>query len=198
MSGNYSAPKLKRHQSVTWLLIVLTGSVFFIELLVMFFLDMLPPMPKVATFLLDSVLLSTLIFPIFYFLVFRPLLQNITELRQAENDLRIASVAFESKDPILITDAHANILRANKKFLYFSGYSSAEIIGKNPRIFQSGRYSKDYYQKMWKQLLRNGSWAGETHIRDKLGHVSPIGLVITAVKNDQQETTHYLAMYNFL
>lgn len=196
MPDNYSSTQIKRHQSVTWLLIVLTGSVFFIELLVMFFLDMLPPMPKTTTFLLDSALLSTLIFPIFYFLVFRPLLQNITELREAENNLRTASVAFESKDPILITDADANILRANKKFLYLSGYSSEEIIGKNPRIFQSGRYSKDYYQKMWRQLLRHGSWAGETHIKDKLGHVLSIGVVITAVKNEQQETTHYVAIYN--
>lgn len=197
MPGNYSAPRVNRHQSVTWLLIVLTGSVFFIELLVMFFLDMLPPIPKMATFLLDSALLSTLTFPIFYFLVFRPLLQNITDLRQAENDLRTTSVAFESKDPILITDAHANILRANKKFLQFSEYNSEEIIGKNPRIFQSGRYSTDYYQKMWQQLTRNGYWAGEIYFKCKLGHISPIWVAITAVKNEQQETTHYVAIYNY-
>lgn len=162
----------------------------------MFFLDMLPPMPKMAIFLLDSTLLSTLIFPIFYFLVFRPLLQNITELRQAEDNLRTVSVAFESKDPILITDAHSNILRANKMFLKMTGYSSEEIIGKNPRVLQTGRYSKDFYNKMWEQLLRNGSWVGETRIKDKLGHELPIGMVITAVKNEQQETTHYVAIYN--
>jgi PAS domain S-box-containing protein len=197
MSGNDSASQMKRHHSVTWLLIVLTGAVFLIELLVMLFLDILPPMPKTATFLLDSTLLATLIFPIFYFLVFRPLLQNITELRQAEDNLRTASVAFESKEPILITDAHANILGANKKFLHLSGYSLEEIIGKNPRIFQSGRYRKDFYQKMWGQLLRDGSWAGEIRVKDKLGHDLLMGVVITAVKNEQQEITHYVAIYNF-
>ncbi len=196
MSVNYSSSQINRHQSVTWLLVVLTGSVFFIELLVMFFLDMLPPIPKIATFLLDSAVLSMLIFPIFYFFVFRPLLQNIIDLRQAEEDLRTTSVAFESKDPILITDAHANILRANKKFLNFSEYSSEEIIGKNSRIFQSGRYSKDFYHKMWQHLLRNGYWAGEMHFKCKRGHISPIWVAITAVKNDQQETTHYVAIYN--
>jgi PAS domain S-box-containing protein len=196
MFDNYSVPQMKHHQSVTRLLIILTGSVFLMELLVMFFLDMLPPMPKMAIFLLDSTLLSTLIFPIFYFLVFRPLLQNITELRQAEDNLRTVSVAFESKDPILITDAHSNILRANKMFLKMTGYSSEEIIGKNPRVLQTGRYSKDFYNKMWEQLLRNGSWVGETRIKDKLGHELPIGMVITAVKNEQQETTHYVAIYN--
>lgn len=197
MPNNYSASQMKRHQSVTWLLIVLTGSVFLIELLVMFFLDMLPPLPKMATFLLDSALLATLIFPIFYFLVFRPLLQNITELRQAEDNLRIASVAFESKEPILITDVHANILGANKKFLHLSGYGLEEIVGKNPRIFQSGRYREGFYQKMWGQLLRNGSWAGDIHVKDKLGHDLLMGTVITAVKNERQETTHYVAIYNY-
>ena len=130
---NYSAPQMKQHQSVIWLLFVLTGTAFLEELLVLIILDMLPPMPKMAHFLLDSTLLSAVIFPIFYFLVFRHMSQNITELRQAEENLRTVSVAFESKDPILITDAHANILRANKMFLNITGYSSEEIIGKNPR-----------------------------------------------------------------
>ena len=130
---NYSAPQMKQHQSVISLLSVLTGTAFLEELLVLIILDMLPPMPKMAHFLLDSTLLSAVIFPIFYFLVFRHMSQNITELRQAEENLRTVSVAFESKDPILITDAHANILRANKMFLNITGYSSEEIIGKNPR-----------------------------------------------------------------
>ena len=175
---------------------ILAGSVFLIELLVMFLLSMLPPMPRMTTFLLDSTLLSALIFPIFYLLVFRPLVQNITELRQVEDELRTISVVFESKDPILITDARANILRANKMFLHITGYSSEEIIGKNPRILQAGRYSKDFYKSLWKQLLRNGFWAGETRIKDKQGHDLPIGIVITAVKNEQQETTHYVAIYS--
>lgn len=188
---------MKQHQSVIWLLIILTGTVFLEELLVLFFMDMLPPMPKMAIFLLDSTLLSALIFPIFYFLVYRPLSQNITELRQAEENLRTVSVAFESKDPILITDAHANILRANKMFLNITGYSSEEIIGKNPRILKTGRYNKDYYKKMWEELLRDGSWAGETRIKDIRGYEIPAGIVITAVKNEQRETTHYVAIYTF-
>jgi PAS domain S-box-containing protein len=193
----YSVPQMKQHQSLIWLLVILTGTAFLEELLVLFFLDMLPPMPKMAAFLLDATLLSVLIFPIFYFLVFRPMSQNITELRQAEESLRTVSVAFESKDPILITDAQANILRANKMFLNITGYSSEEIIGKNPRILKTGRYSADYYKKLWGQLLRDGSWAGETRIKDKRGYEIPVAIVITAVKNEQQETTHYVAIYTF-
>jgi PAS domain S-box-containing protein len=197
MSDNSLSSQIKYHQSVTRLLIILTGSVFVINLLAAMLLEMMPPIPRMDIFLLDSTLQAILIFPIFYLLVFRPLLKNMAELRQAQENLRTVSVAFETRDPILITDAEANILRANNMFLKISGYSSEELIGKNPRILKTGRYSDDYYKKMWDQLLRHGSWIGETRIRDKLGNDFAIGMVITAVKNDQHVTTHYVATYNF-
>jgi len=115
---------------------------------------------------------------------------------KAEENLHIVSIAFESKDPILITDAEANILKANKMFLKITGYSLEELIGKNPRILQTGGNSMDHYKKMWDELLRNGCWTGDTRIKDKRGREFPIGMVITAVKNEQQETTHYVAIYN--
>ena len=196
MSG-HSLPSTKRYQlPVARLLVILTAAAFLEELLVLFFVSILPPMPRVAKYLLDATLLSVLIFPIFYFLVFRPMSQNITALRQTEENLRTVSVAFESRDPILITDAQANILRANKAFLKISGYGPEELIGKNPRILMTDRYGKDYYKRMWDQLLRKGFWAGEMRIRDKHGNEFALGMAITAVKNDRQETTHYVAIYN--
>jgi PAS domain S-box-containing protein len=197
MSDDSLPSEIKYHQSVTRLLVILIGSVFVINLLVAMLLEMLPPIPRMDILLLDSALLSILIFPIFYLLVFRPLLKSMNELRQAEENLRTVSVAFETRDPILITDAQANILRANQMFLKISGYSPEELIGKNPRILKTGRYSDDYYKKMWDQLLHHGSWIGETRIKDKLGNDFAIGMVITAVKNDRHETTHYVATYSF-
>lgn len=197
MSDNFLPSQIKYHQSVTRVLIILTGSVFVINLLAAMLLEMMPPIPRMDILLLDSALQATLIFPIFYLLVFRPLLKIMAELRQAEEKLHTVSVAFETRDPILITDAEANILRANKMFLNISGYSPEELIGKNPRILKTERYSDDYYKEMWDHLLRHGSWIGETRIRDKLGNDFAIGMVITAVKDDQNVTTHYVATYNF-
>lgn len=188
--------KHEPHQSVAWLLVVLTGSVFLVEVLVMLLLTTLPSMPRLTSVLLDATLLSALLFPVFYFFVFRPLLRNITDLKQAEDELRIAAVAFEIKDPILITDDRANIVRANKMFSHITGYSLAELIGQNPRILNSGRQSKAFYEKMWQQLLRTGFWSGEIRNKNKEGHVNPCRVTITAVKNEQQEITHYVAIYN--
>ena len=132
MSDDSLPSQVKYRRSLRRLMFILIGSVFVINLLVAMFLEMLPRIPSKEFFLLDSMLLSALIFPIFYLLVFRPLLKNMARLRQTQEYLRTVSVAFESKDPILITDAQANILSANKMFLKISGYSLEELIGKNP------------------------------------------------------------------
>ena len=83
--------KQEFHQSAAWLLAVLVGAVFLVEALVMVFLPMLPSMSRAEATLMDAALLAVLIFPIFYFLVFRPLVRNIAERRRAENALRETS-----------------------------------------------------------------------------------------------------------
>lgn len=188
----------ENHQSVKRLLIILIGSVFFIEVVVMNAVLSFTHMSKTKEALLDATLLSLFLFPIFYFLIFRPLIRNIAERKRVEAELRIAAVAFEIKDPSLITDANANIIRANQKFLDKTGYSMEEIIGKNPRIFKSGMHDRNYYEKLWKQLLQEGSWSGEIRIKTREGRVlHPFWLTITAVKNERLETTHYIGIYNF-
>jgi len=83
--------KQEFHQSAAWLLAVLVGAVFLVEALVMVFLPMLPSMSRAEATLMDATLLAVLIFPMFYFLVFRPLVRNIAERKQAENALRETS-----------------------------------------------------------------------------------------------------------
>ncbi|MBI5658725.1 MAG: PAS domain S-box protein [Nitrosomonadales bacterium] len=83
--------KKEFHQSAGWLLAVLVAAVFLVETLVMVFLPMLPPMSRAEATLLDATLLAILIFPMFYFLVFRPLVRNIAERRRAEEALRETS-----------------------------------------------------------------------------------------------------------
>jgi PAS domain S-box-containing protein len=192
------SPHKDNPQSVRRLLIVLIGSVFLIEAVLMGVLHWLPPMSKTQGALLDAALLSLLLFPIFYYLIFRPLIRNIEERKLIEIDLRIAAVAFEIKDPTLITDANANIIRANKLFLDRLGYRMEEIVGQNPRLFKSGLHDQKFYEKLWKQLLQNGCWSGEIRSKTKDGRIlHPFWLTITAIKNEQKETTHYIGIYNF-
>lgn len=75
---------IKDSQSVKLLLLALAGSIFVGEILVMLFIDMLPPLSQWHAALLDALWLLTLIFPAIYFLVFRPLKIQLTQQKQAE------------------------------------------------------------------------------------------------------------------
>ncbi|MDO9053568.1 MAG: EAL domain-containing protein [Gallionella sp.] len=123
-------------------------------------------------------------------------LYDITARKQAEADLRIAAATFETHDAILITDVNSNIIRVNRAFTEITGYSAAEVLGKNPRIMRSGRQPRAFYIEMWQQLLHNGAWAGEIWDKRKNGEVYPKWMSVTAIKDEQQLTTHYVAIFS--
>jgi diguanylate cyclase (GGDEF)-like protein/PAS domain S-box-containing protein len=127
---------------------------------------------------------------------FISIIENISERKRAEEALRVAAVTFETHDAILITDANANIIRVNQAFQDITGYSSEEVLGKNPRILSSGRQDKAFYTAMWQQLLNTGSWTGEMWDRRKSGQIYPKWLTITAVKDGQGRTTEYVAIFS--
>jgi diguanylate cyclase (GGDEF)-like protein/PAS domain S-box-containing protein len=122
--------------------------------------------------------------------------QKMELTSQVDEALRISEVAFETNDAIMITDAEGNIVRVNQAFLDTTGYSQEEVIGKNPRMMSSGMHDKAFYSEMWSELLCNGYWSGEILDKRKNGEIYPKWIKITAVKNKQQQVTHYVAVFN--
>lgn len=122
--------------------------------------------------------------------------RDITARKKAENDLRIAAATFETHDPILITDAQARIICVNRAFTEVTGYAREEVLGRNPNIMASGRHDKAFFAAMWKQLLETGTWVGEIWDRRKGGQVFPKWMTITAVRNEKDEITHYVAIFS--
>jgi diguanylate cyclase (GGDEF)-like protein/PAS domain S-box-containing protein len=110
-------------------------------------------------------------------------------------ELNIASYAFESQEAMTITDANANIIRVNKAFEEITGYKQEEVIGKNPSVLKSEKQSAEFYATMWSELKKHGKWKGEIYNKRKNGEIYPELLSITAIKNNQGETTHYLAQF---
>jgi len=117
----------------------------------------------------------------------------ITERKKIEADLRIAATVFESQEGMLISDANNDILRVNRAFINITGYSAEEVIGKNPRILQSGRQDSVFYADMWQSINDTGAWEGEVWNRRKNGEIFPEHLTITAVKDQNGIVTNYVA-----
>lgn len=121
------------------------------------------------------------------------LTRDISERVKGETDLRIAAVAFESFQGMLVTDKDNRILRVNRAFTEVTGYSQAEVLGKTPHIFSSGRHNKAFYQDMWQQINSRGHWHGEIYDKRKSGDIYPQWLSISAVKDEKQQVSHYVA-----
>ena len=120
---------------------------------------------------------------------------NEIERKHAEAELRIAAVAFESQESLMITNADNVILRVNRAFCESSGYTAEELIGKKPRILSSGRHDADFYRTMWKAIQDTGTWQGEIWDRRKDGEVYPKLLTISTVKNSKGMVTHHVASH---
>jgi len=120
---------------------------------------------------------------------------DITESKQAEEKLKLAASVFtHAREGITITDAEGVIIDVNDTFTHTTGYSREEVIGKNSRILQSGRQSSEFYADMWKCLLEDGYWVGEVWNRRKNGEVYAEMKTISAVRDAQGITTHYVAL----
>lgn len=118
---------------------------------------------------------------------------DVTERKSRETDMRIAATAFECQEAIIVTDANQLILRVNRAFTELHGYSAEEVLGRTPRLLQSGRHDRSFYLAMSAELERAGAWQGEVWNRRKSGEIFPEWLSITEVRNDEGAVTHYVA-----
>jgi PAS domain S-box-containing protein len=121
--------------------------------------------------------------------------RDITERKQAEDELRKLSVAVEqSPASVVITDTKACIQYVNSRFTEVSGYSAAEAIGQNPHILQSGQTPKETYQELWGKLTSGEPWHGELLNKRKSGELYWEDVSIAPVKNPAGRVTHYVAV----
>ncbi|HOE41217.1 MAG TPA: EAL domain-containing protein [Rhodoferax sp.] len=118
---------------------------------------------------------------------------DYTERHAAEEQLRIAAVAFESQECMMVTDANKVILRVNRAFADVTGFSPEELVGQTPRMLQSGRHDEDFYRDMTESIDRTGGWQGEIWDRHKNGEVFPKWLSISAVKDAGGAVTHFVS-----
>ena len=123
--------------------------------------------------------------------------EDITDRKRAEEELRIASVAFQSRDGMIVTDAQGTILRVNEAFERISGYFAEELVGRNTSIFKSLVHHDDaFYRNMWEAMSSEGRWEGGIWNCNKEGRALPVWLSISAVRGLDGVITHYIGIYS--
>lgn len=122
-----------------------------------------------------------------------PTAVDITKRKQAEVQLRISSIAFESQEGMLVTDADSIILKVNRAFTKITGFSAEEVIGQTPQLFSSDRHDADFYMEIRDSIINTGGWDGEIWSERRNGEVYPVHLTVTAVKDANNITSNYVA-----
>ena len=125
------------------------------------------------------------------------LVQDITERTRKDEKIRLAANVFShAREGITITNADGIIIDVNEAFTRITGYSREEVIGQNPRILQSGRQDKAFYEAMWRDLTGPGHWSSEIWNQRKNGEVYAELLTISAVRDAQGAAQQYVALFS--
>lgn len=135
-------------------------------------------------------------------LLFEQLNDNIKELRtaitvkeHAENRLKLLNRAVEqSPVSIVVTDQLGNIEYVNPKFSQLTGYTREEVIGKTPRILNSGHHPQDFFEDLWKTILGGNDWFGELKNKKKNGEFYWESVLISPMTDDTGKITHFVGV----
>lgn len=129
--------------------------------------------------------------------IFNAIIRDTSDRVKAEREMKKMSSAIEqSVESVVITDRGGTIEYVNPAFARLTGYSAAEVLGKNPRILKSGKLPKKFYEEMWETILNGNIWQGELINRKKDGALFYEVATITPIKDVQGQITHFVAMKN--
>lgn len=120
--------------------------------------------------------------------------RDITERKANEALMHQLSMAVEqSPNPIVVTDTRTNIEYVNAAFTRISGYGADEVLGRNPKLLQSGKTPSNTYRDMWSRLNEGQSWEGEFINRRKNGEEYTERALIYPIRDADGRITQYLA-----
>ncbi|HOZ68418.1 MAG TPA: PAS domain S-box protein [Chitinophagaceae bacterium] len=121
--------------------------------------------------------------------------KKITEIVKT---LKAYQFALNESAIVSLTDLEGRIIYVNENFIYYSGYTRHELIGRTHRIINSGYHPADFFSNMWKTVRTGKSWRGEVRNRAKDGTYYWVDTVITPVFNEKKEITQFLSIRNLI
>ncbi len=123
----------------------------------------------------------------------RDRLQELVAVRTHE--LRKLAQAVEQNPLcIVITDVKGCIEHVNPMFTAVTGYTLAEVYGKNPRVLKSGLTPPEQYGALWATICSGQVWHSEICNRRKNGELYWGAISIAPVTDASGQVTHFVSM----
>jgi PAS domain S-box-containing protein len=120
---------------------------------------------------------------------------DLTERHAAATERdQLASAVEQAAESVMIADLDARITYVNPAFERVTGYSRAEVLGKNSRILSSGLQPSAFYEAMWAALSAGLPWVADFINRRKDGSLFTEEAVITPIRDASGAITSYVAV----
>lgn len=101
----------------------------------------------------------------------------------------------QTGDNVMITDKAGIIQYVNPAFAKTTGYSKAEVLGKTPKILQSGKHDKGYYEELWSTILSGKIFRAQTTNKNKKGKCYVADQTISPIVDESGEITHFVSVW---
>jgi len=106
----------------------------------------------------------------------------------------LAEFMDHASDSVFVTDANGEIVYVNAACERASGYVRAELIGKTPRVFRSGKHDDATYAKLWQTILGGDVWRGRLFNRCKDGSFFEVEETITPIQGLDHGRPYFLSI----
>ncbi|GAB4310630.1 MAG: hypothetical protein Kow00127_00220 [Bacteroidales bacterium] len=117
------------------------------------------------------------------------------ENQKAAERLRTLSGAVENAPvAIMITDNSGNLEYVNPTFERLTGYTQAEVIGKNPRILKSDEHSESFYRELWDTILSGKIWSGKFKNLRKDKTPFWVSATISSIHDEEGKIKHFVGI----
>jgi two-component system cell cycle sensor histidine kinase/response regulator CckA len=121
--------------------------------------------------------------------------RDVTELRRMEGErARLLAAIEQMAEVLIVTDLAGTILHVNPSFERVTGWASAEVVGKNPRMLKSGRHDEAFYEGMWAALGRGEVFRGTVVNTRKDRSLYHADVAISPVRDAAGAITHYVGV----
>ena len=108
--------------------------------------------------------------------------------------LTLKGAIDQGSSGILITNPEGTIKYINARILQSSGYTHEEVVGRNPRMFKSGKTKPEVYTDLWRTISAGGEWRGELENQRKDGSLYWEDTSISPIRDREGNITNYLAV----
>ena len=105
------------------------------------------------------------------------------------------SIIEQVADHVMVTDRNGHIEYVNPSFEKTTGYSKEEVIGKNPKILQSGKQPLEYYQELWRTILAGNVFCSRTINKKKNGELYVADQTVSPIINEFKEIRHFVSIW---